>query len=130
MAAVAYPLAERPVRMRPPLVPVPGHGAARVYRRRQAAALAMVVLVVLLGGLALRAALVGAGGGPLSAPGSAGGAGLEPASTRVHVVAPGETLWSIVRARGDRGDPRPVVDRLEAELGRRPLQVGQRLVLP
>jgi hypothetical protein len=39
-------------------------------------------------------------------------------------------LWSIVRSSGVRGDPRPIVDRLDAELHHQPLQVGERLVLP
>jgi LysM repeat protein len=48
----------------------------------------------------------------------------------VYVVQPGDTLWSIARAAQVGEDLRPVVDRLAAEVGHRPLQPGQRLVLP
>jgi hypothetical protein len=88
-----------------------------------------VALLVVLGGwFALRAALGGAGGGPLATTGSPSGPHL--ASSRVWVVGPGDTLWNIARAIGSRGDIRPVVDRLSAEVGGHPLQVGERIPLP
>jgi LysM repeat protein len=65
--------------------------------------------------------------------GSAGGgtptsaAGTAPA---VHVVQPGDTLWSIARGLDPAADVRLTVDRLVALNGGAPLQVGQRLVLP
>src|ERR1700736_4798991 len=102
MAAVAYPLAARLVRMRPSLVSVPGRPAARVFRRRRAVGLALVVFVPVVGGSAVRAALSGAGGGPPPTHGSAHVARLGPAAAHSHVVGPGETLWSIVLASGDR----------------------------
>jgi hypothetical protein len=147
VAAVVYPLSERPAAVRLRLVAVPCGRTARqsparsrpgagVYRRRRAVALLVLVLVLVLllvavaGGLVSRAALAGPGGGPLATTGSSGVGIMEPAVAHIHVVRPGETLWSIVGASGTRGDPRPAVDRLAAQLGGRPLQVGQRLVLP
>jgi hypothetical protein len=150
VAAVAYPLAQGPETGRPRLVvigPGPadrqfgGRGAggrpfagsrqgARVYRRRRAVALALLVAGVVLAWLALRAVLAGPGGGPLTTTGSSSIGALRPGAVDVHVVKPGETVWSIVRSAGGSGDPRPEVDRLERQLHHRPLQVGQRLVLP
>jgi hypothetical protein len=141
VAAVAYPLAQGPTTSRPRLVvvvpgpalrPCPGsRRAAAVYRRRRAVALALLVMGAVVVGLALRAAVfAGPGSGPITATGSSSIGVLQPAAVHIHVVQPGETLWSIVRGTGGSGDPRPVIDRLEHQLRGRPLQVGQRLVLP
>jgi hypothetical protein len=55
-------------------------------------------------------------------------------SPRPHVlVEPGETLWSIARARiGPEGDPRPFILEIRELNGLRSsaLVAGQRLVLP
>jgi hypothetical protein len=107
-----------------------GTAAARVARRRRVVTLAVLVVAMVCGGLVLRAALVGSGGGPLTTTGSGGVVPIEAAATHVHIVQPGESIWSIVRSSGARGDPRPIVDRLESEVGHRPLQVGERLILP
>ena len=48
----------------------------------------------------------------------------------VHVVRPGDTLWGIVVAAHPHGDPRPLVDRITAELHGRPLQVGEAVEVP
>ena len=47
-----------------------------------------------------------------------------------HVVTRGETLWSIALSTAAGGDPRPIVDRLQTQLGGRPLQTGERLLVP
>jgi hypothetical protein len=153
LAAAAYPMAEAGTTGRPRLVVVAGRGpasrpltgnrplagsrqGAAVYRRRRAVALALLAMGVLLAWLSLRALLAGPAGGTLPAGGSAGsilpaGIGmLQPAAVHIHVVQPGETLWSIVAGTGRSGDPRPEVDRLARQLGGRPLQVGQRLAVP
>ena len=142
MAAVAYPLAQGPNTGRPRLVvvaggptrrPCPGRPrAVAVYRRRRAVALALLLMGAVVVGLAVRAVLAGPGPGGRTVTGTqASSIGLmQPAAVHVHIVQPGETLWSIVRATGGSGDPRPAVDRLERQLGGKPLQVGQRLVLP
>jgi hypothetical protein len=142
VAAVAYPLAQGPTTSRPRLVvvaggparrPCPGRRrAAAIYRRRRAVALALLVMGAVVVGMAVQALLtgVGLGGGSSTAAQSSSIGVLQPAAVHIHVVQPGETLWSIVRATGGPGDPRPAVDRLERQLGGQPLQVGQRLVLP
>lgn len=97
---------------------------AAVYRRRRIVvglALATVVAVVIL--LANAAVARTAGGGdPSSVAGTS-----QPA---VHVVQPGDTLWSIARELEPEGDVRLVVDRLADLNGGAPLVVGQRLALP
>ena len=51
------------------------------------------------------------------------------AGGRVHVVQPGDTVWSIARSLHPHGDIRIVVDRLETRLGGATLQPGQRVPL-
>jgi hypothetical protein len=94
-----------------------------VYRRRRLAAVALLVLttaVVLLLASAVLARSAG-GGTPVPAAGT---------SSEVHVVQPGDTLWSIARALEPNADVRLTVDRLVDLNGGAPLTVGQRLVLP
>jgi LysM repeat protein len=94
----------------------------------------MVTLAVLVAatavtvGFVLCGPLSGLGDGPPAVTGPTGGLPMQVAN--VHVVQPGETLWSIVRSSGVTGDPRPVIDRLEGQLHHRPLQAGQSLVMP
>jgi hypothetical protein len=94
-----------------------------VYRRRQLAAvvgLALLVVTVLLLANAVVAKTAG-GGTPHPVAGTSAPA--------VHVVQPGETLWSIARTIAPEGDVRLVVDRLVDLNGSAPLMVGQRLEL-
>jgi LysM repeat protein len=51
-------------------------------------------------------------------------------SASVHVVQPGETLWSIARQLQPTGDVRPLVRKLLASVGSPDLVVGQRVTLP
>jgi nucleoid-associated protein YgaU len=58
-----------------------------------------------------------------------------PRSGEVHIVVPGESLWTIARSYYPDHDPREVVYRLERELTRAgsPASVifpGQRIILP
>jgi hypothetical protein len=101
-----------------------------VYWARRTLAFAALVVTTTALALGVRAVVVGLGGGPLTTTGSAGAVSASAAGGRVYVAHPGDSLWSIVRASGVRGDPRPVVDRLERKLGDRPLQIGQRVVVP
>ena len=106
----------------------PGVAARRaVYRRRRLVAVAALVAAVVAVLLLANAVLAGpAGGGtPTSAAGTSS-AGL----AAVHVVQPGDTLWSIARQLSPEGDVRLTVDRLVSLNGGAPIQVGQRLVLP
>ena len=123
----------RPVRLslvRPAPHPAPAWPGRSVYWARRT--LALVALVVIATALAfgVRAVVVGPGGGPLTTTGSTGAVIARGTGARVYVAQPGDSVWSIVRASGVRGDPRPVVDRLERKLGGRALQIGQRLVVP
>lgn len=121
MTAVTYPL--RDTRPAPgPRVAVRRSSASRraVYLRRRLAVLVLLAAVIACGwrGVAL-------GSEPLIAPGSP-----VPSGQQVHVVEPGDTLWSIARSLQPTGDVRPVVDRLADLRGGRPLQVGERIPLP
>ncbi len=57
-------------------------------------------------------------------------AGAHPVQGQVWIVRPGDTVWGIVEAAGFKGDPRPVVDELSAQLGGRALQVGEAIAVP
>jgi len=111
--------------MRPVTPPQP----RSVYRRRRLVVAAGLATVAVVAVLVLRAALAGLGGGSLTTAGSSG-APLQPAVAHVHVVQQGETLWSIALSTAAGGDPRPIVDRLQTQLGGRPLQTGERLLVP
>lgn len=97
---------------------------AAVFRRRRIAVgialVAVLAVVVLLANTAV--ARTAGGGAPSSVAGTS-----QPA---VHIVQPGDTLWSIARELEPEGDVRLVVDRLAALNGGAPLVVGQRLALP
>ena len=68
--------------------------------------------------------------------GRASGSGEEPglsAGTTGHVVAPGDTLWEIARARvGAAGDPRPLVAAIEDVNGLRggAVRAGELILVP
>jgi hypothetical protein len=57
-------------------------------------------------------------------PGGAGSCGA------AYVARPGDTIWSIAVRSDHGGDPRPIEDQLEAQIGGGVLQPGERLVLP
>ncbi|HEX3539482.1 MAG TPA: hypothetical protein VHT75_03475 [Acidimicrobiales bacterium] len=127
MAAVVYPMAD------PWVVGRPGRPEAAVYRRRRAVVLLMLLVALALVTAVGRLALAGSGGGALTTAGSSGALSAPtPAAASGHpyVVRPGDTLWSIVEASGQGGDPRPAIDRLARQLAGRPLQPGERLLLP
>jgi nucleoid-associated protein YgaU len=102
--------------------PIPAARRRAVIRRRLTAIALVVGLVVVLRPLLLP------GGDPLVVPGRATPAAA--GGTRVYVVQPGDTLWSIARQLHPQDDPRPVVDQLASQLHGSSLQVGQRLALP
>jgi hypothetical protein len=139
MVALAYPPTDRSTAVLPTLMPLPGRRVGgqtmparppkTLYWRRRAIALVLLAAAVAVLAVGVGIVLAGLGGGPLTTTGSSGGPAM-PAAAKIHVVEPGDTLWSIVRASGVRGDPRAVVDQLQQELGDRPLQVGQRVPIP
>ena len=110
--------------------PTAARSRRAVYWVRRTLAVAVVVVAALGLAVAFRIMWIGLASRPLTTTDSGGGARPVVARTNVRVVEPGDSLWSIVRASGVTGDPRPVVDRLEHQLGGRPLQIGQRVVVP
>jgi LysM repeat protein len=133
MAAIWYRdiCTDEPGERRPELVLIEGGGQpaalpartrrhpAAVYARRRLVVLAMAALLV----AAIAFALTARGGTPAVGEG-------EPISATVHVVQPGETMWSIASELDPNGDPRALVDRLAELNGGSAVQIGQRLVLP
>lgn len=113
---VVGPSAVRPRPVRPV--------SAATYRRRR-----LLVAVVVLGVvLALRSVVGLLGGGTPPAPEPARLA-TRPVAAQVHVVQPGDTLWSVARSLEPDGDVRAVVDVLVDRYGTS-LQPGQKIVLP
>jgi hypothetical protein len=90
----------------------------------------VVLLVIFIAGswMGLQAALGRIGGGPLVTTGAPGG--LLPATSRVWIVRPGDSLWSIAQAVDPRGDVRPLVDRLAGELKTTSLYPGETVAIP
>lgn len=97
---------------------------AEIYRRRRAA----VSAVLALGAVAV-ALIVLALAGPRAASGAGTTISAQPAASKVWVVRDGDTLWSIVKDTGYKGDPRVEVERLSAQLHGQPLQVGEKINL-
>jgi hypothetical protein len=136
MAALATPVsplapapARRPPHLRlvPPVArerpaPRPDDEARRlhpsVYRRRR---LGVATAALALGATAWSVLPGGEAAAPPITP--------VPASAVVHVVAPGDTIWSIARRLQPEGDVRATVDRLVAAHGSSVLQPGDRIAL-
>jgi uncharacterized iron-regulated membrane protein len=107
------------------------------YRRRRLVAAVLAALVVVLAWSAASAVwssiagdpTVGVvAGAPTPVPAAVGPATASTAPA-VHVVQPGETLWSIARGVQPTGDVRPLVDELADRVGGAGLQAGQRIDL-
>jgi hypothetical protein len=58
------------------------------------------------------------------------GASTGPSAPRLYVARPGDTIWAIAEKFSGTGDPRPLMDKLEAEIGGGVLQPGQVLEVP
>jgi LysM repeat protein len=109
VALVYVPSSARPAAVR---------SAASVYARRRLVALLLLVAVVVVSAQGL-----------LSVVSHGATSGLAPA-TSVHIVQPGESLWSIAQQERPTADMSRLVDELLRLNGSSTLQVGQRLVLP
>jgi LysM repeat protein len=92
--------------------------------------LALVAAVTVLAAVGLFLATGNDGRGSTVGPASAV---VTPAavdgSAAVHVVQPGDTLWSIAAVVAPGSDPRPIVDELARRSGGAGLQPGQRIAL-
>ena len=128
----------------PMTIPVPSRSTkvrnrrlpASVYWRRRAT----VLLLGVGAALSAQAALEVLGGGPLTAaevrPSTTASAprvveiDAEPVAKATYVVRPGDTLWTIARRIQPAGDVRPLVDALASERDGKPLQPGERIVVP
>ena len=138
MAAIAYPVPARRPRLRvvPDIPEIPGRclpeprATSAVYWRRRSVALAALAVAVLLAVRVATALLAGIEAGGPGTPAPAVSVRPAAASAPVHLVQPGETLWTIARALQPRGDVRPLVDRLAKARGGAALQVGDRIPLP
>jgi hypothetical protein len=102
--------------------------AARPTARRSALVGAFAVV------FATCAVWVQGGGGrtgsaPLNAPGT-GRTATAAAAAHVWVVQPGDTLWGIAERLEPGTDVRPLVDALSRQVHGRPLQAGERLLVP
>lgn len=115
---------------RPPLRVIEGGRApARVaqvaiYRRRRLVAALAVVLLAVTAFLLVNAVVTRSAGD--GTPNPVAGT----SAPDLHVVQPGDTLWSIARELDPNVDVRLVVDQLVDLNGRAPLVVGQHLALP
>jgi LysM repeat protein len=88
--------------------------SAQVVRRRRFAVVLGVGMLTLTG-VGVASASVGRSSAP---------------TTEVHVVMPGESLWSIAREAKASGDVRPLVAKLRKQLGGGVLQPGDELIVP
>ena len=128
----------------PMTIPVPSRSTkvrsrrlpASVYWRRRAT----VLLLGVGAAMSAQAALEVLGGGPLPAaevrPSTATSGApvveieVQPVAKATYVVRSGDTLWTIAKRIQPTGDVRPLVDALAAARDGRPLQPGERIVVP
>ena len=105
----------------PPAGPARRRRVPLEVRRRRTL---LVVIGLLLGVLALP---LGGAGGNSHAPGSALAGTGHPVA---YTVRPGDTLWTIAERVDPTGDPRPLVARMEAQLGTDTVVPGEEVRLP
>lgn len=108
----------RPRSLRPSETSLPHTVSGRTFRRRRVVALCGLVLV--LAGVWVSWQAVRNEAGPVTTP----------IAVHTWVVRSGDTLWGIAAATGHHGDIRPVVDQLSDQVGGRPLEVGESIVVP
>ncbi len=103
-------------------------------RRPPSAAVRRWRAVLVLSAITVCGTLLGAGslagaGQATEPPAPVLTSAAEPSPARVHIVQPGDTLWSVARGLQPDGDVRPLVARLRASSGGGPLIPGQRVRL-
>jgi hypothetical protein len=100
---------------------------AAELRRRRLRLLGVLVSVALAAGLWFATSAVASQSqGRLQAlPGS-----VKTAHGFLYRVQPGDTVWSIATRLDPTGDPRPLADQIETEIGGTNLQVGTQVLLP
>ncbi len=84
--------------------------------------------VIVVAAIAALGAVAWGAGGRLVAV-----AGAQPSRApvqHVYVARPGDTIWGIAVRYSGNGDPRPLADRLEAQIGGGVLQPGEQLTVP
>lgn len=121
MAAISYQLSRSGLRL----------GAAVYWRRRIVALLIFLLALLALAGSVL--ALATAASRLRSVPHAASeprSLSTELVGRQVHIVQPGDTLWSIARAVHPTGDVRAVVQQLADSRHGAALQVGERIEIP
>jgi hypothetical protein len=126
VAALAELPSPGPLRGCHPVSRGPGRPTPAVYRHRRLVAAGVSIFFVAALIVVAVSALSRAGGGPLSVTGG----GATPASSRVWVVRPGDTLWAIATTLQPGADVRPLVDRLSAEVGGATIYPGERVPVP
>jgi LysM domain len=92
---------------------------ARVYAMRRLMAAGLALALVFVVGQMASSAMIATPAQPSRAPG-----------TSVHVVQPGESLWSIAQQERPRADMARLVDELLRLNGSSTIRVGQELILP
>lgn len=109
-----------------------GRPERAVYLRRRLLVVGILLLATAAALVLVRSAMAGTGGETLTPTGAAAGraASVSPAGATVYVVKPGDTLWSIAHALDPKGDERPLVARLAAELGGATLYPGETIQVP
>jgi len=117
------------------IAPLSLPGGWPTYRGQPSAAVRRWRAVLVLSAIAVCGTLLGAGslagaGQATEPPAPVVTAASPPSPARVHIVQPGDTLWSVARDLQPDGDVRPLVARLRALSGGGPLVPGQRLRLP
>ncbi|HUW02120.1 MAG TPA: LysM peptidoglycan-binding domain-containing protein [Acidimicrobiales bacterium] len=113
---------------RPALRLVPPPQGRPHYRLRRLVVLLALGLVLAAGALVADAAF---GALSVTPQGAARSAGADSGTVgEVHVVQPGDTMWSIASEIDPTTDPRSMVDQLVDLNGSASIQVGQRVVLP
>ena len=127
--APVSPPGERPrltlVRDIPKRAPHPRKRSDAASRRRKVFLWRRMLVVIVIAGLG--AAALAAGGWLVQA---AGAQPSRPPVQHVYVARPGDTIWGIAVKFSGSGDPRPLAEELETQIGGGVLQPGEQLTIP